>query len=391
MRAAWFTLMSVVRADSMSGGDRIGIEIVRRWARQGARAHLLTTPSGRALCEANGFEAERHEVPECAPARLGVVAAYLLRVACSFFRTPRAAPDDWIYSSSDFLPDVSPAWLMKRREPGARWAAGLYLLAPNPWRGEAPLRPRPLLYWLGQQLSLWMIGARADALFVLNEEDRQTLAARRGRLPPITVVGAAVDHDLIRQARQTPPLDQAYDACFVGRLHGQKGLGDLLDAWVAIAAEISSARLAVVGWGEPQWERWLDEELRRRGLGPHVHRLGFLDGVEKYRVMLGSKILIFPSNRESWGLVVAEALACGLPVIAYDLPVLRLVFGDHILAVPTKDSSAMAREALSLLRDDARRTQMAERGAAFANTLTWDAVAARATVAIASDPEEFAG
>lgn len=385
MRAAWFTLMSVVRADSMSGGDRIGIEIVRRWARQRARVHLLTTPSGRALCEANGFDAERHTVPEFAPARLGVVAAYLLRVAYSIFRTPRVAPGDWIYSSSDFLPDVLPAWLMKRLEPNARWAAGLYLIAPNPWRGEAPFLPRPLLYWLGQQISLRLIGARADCLFVLNDQDRQALSARPDHLPPITVVGAAVDHELIARARQAPPpTNLPYDACFVGRLHAQKGLDDLLAVWQQVSASMPSAHLALIGWGEPHWERWLDAELDRLGLRATVHRLGFLDGVDKYRVMLRSKVLLFPSGRESWGLVVAEALACGLPVVAYELPVLRLVFGDHILTVPPQDRAAMAHQALGLLQDEARRTQIAGRGAAFASSLTWDAVAARAAAAISA-------
>jgi glycosyltransferase involved in cell wall biosynthesis len=64
-----------------------------------------------------------------------------------------------------------------------------------------------------------------------------------------------------------------------------------------------------------------------------------------------SKVFIFPSVFEGWGIAVAEALACGLPVVAYDIPALKENFGDcrSVFLVPVKNLEEMVMRILNIL------------------------------------------
>ena len=68
------------------------------------------------------------------------------------------------------------------------------------------------------------------------------------------------------------------------------------------------------------------KRVKDKGLFENIKFMGFLNGIDKFTVMKSSKICIFPSTYESFGMVVAEAMACGLPVVAYDLPVYREIY-----------------------------------------------------------------
>jgi len=83
----------------------------------------------------------------------------------------------------------------------------------------------------------------------------------------------------------------------------------------------------VIGWGDAHWRGLVDRLVRQHGVEANTKFLGFLDNEEKYRAVKASRVFLFPSSNESWGIVVAEALACGLPVVAFDIPATRK-FGE---------------------------------------------------------------
>lgn len=66
---------------------------------------------------------------------------------------------------------------------------------------------------------------------------------------------------------------------------------------------------------------------------------GRCSDVKLYSLLKSSKVFIFPSFFEGWGIVVAEALACGLPVVAYDIPAIRENFGSckNVFLMPIGD------------------------------------------------------
>jgi glycosyltransferase involved in cell wall biosynthesis len=123
--------------------------------------------------------------------------------------------------------------------------------------------------------------------------------------------------------------------------------------------------------GPPGWGEALDlaglpaEAVRTRGYLPE-DRLA--------RVVAGAAALVFPSWYEGFGLPALEALACGAPVVASDLPALREVLGDQAELVPPGDAAALADALARVLQDpggEPARTARRARAAAF----TWAACA----------------
>ena len=115
-------------------------------------------------------------------------------------------------------------------------------------------------------------------------------------------------------------------ALFVGRVDEGKGIADLLNAWEAVVVHCPQAYLHIVGEGTLRKDMTL--EASRRGLGPHLRFGGFLDDSEVAKLRTQSRFFITLSRTEGFGMALAEALAVGLPVVAWDTPPLREIFGD---------------------------------------------------------------
>jgi glycosyltransferase involved in cell wall biosynthesis len=117
------------------------------------------------------------------------------------------------------------------------------------------------------------------------------------------------------------------------------------------------------GWGEA---------LDTAGLPPDkVRTLGYLPDPDLVRLVAGAAALVLPSLYEGFGLPALEALACGTPVVASDLPALREVLGDQAELVPPDDPAALAAALARVLDDpggEAARTARRTRAAGF----TWE-------------------
>ncbi|MDQ1636617.1 MAG: hypothetical protein QOJ32_3426 [Frankiaceae bacterium] len=120
----------------------------------------------------------------------------------------------------------------------------------------------------------------------------------------------------------------------VGNLEPRKNLPDLVEAHRRLTgADPSTPPLVLVGpagWGEP------------RRAGPEVVFTGYQRGETLRQLVAGAAVLAFPSRREGFGLPPLEALACGVPVVASDLPVTREVLGDAATFVGVGDVDALA-------------------------------------------------
>jgi glycosyltransferase involved in cell wall biosynthesis len=120
--------------------------------------------------------------------------------------------------------------------------------------------------------------------------------------------------------------------------------------------------------GPPGW----GEALDTAGLPPEAVRTpGYLPQADLARVVAGAAALVAPSWYEGFGLPALEALACGTPVVASDLPALREVLGDQADLVPPGDPAALADALARTLEDpgdERRRAARRTRAAGF----TWE-------------------
>jgi glycosyltransferase involved in cell wall biosynthesis len=164
----------------------------------------------------------------------------------------------------------------------------------------------------------------------------------------------------------------------VGTLEPRKNLPLLLRAFDRLCAgpDAPVADLVVVG-GKGWRDAELRSELARRLPGGRVRVLGYVSQPDLVALYSGAIAMAYPSHFEGFGLPVVEAMACGAPVVATDVPALREASGGAALLVPPGDESALA-DALRLLAvDPVARAQARERGLRRAAQLSWEMSARR--------------
>jgi glycosyltransferase involved in cell wall biosynthesis len=177
---------------------------------------------------------------------------------------------------------------------------------------------------------------------------------------------------------KVPEEEKEYDAIFLGRVEKHKGAKDLLDAWEMVLKENPEARLVIVGAGD-----FLEEakhQVYKANINSRIKFTGFISGEERFSYLKRSKVLLYPSRiMEGWGLSIAEALACGLPVVCSDNPVFKAIFGDcasvHFTAVG--DVESLAQVLLNLLQDETQLEKYGETSKAYARQFDWDSIARR--------------
>lgn len=102
---------------------------------------------------------------------------------------------------------------------------------------------------------------------------------------------------------------------FLSRVHVKKGIEILFDAWRRIHSEFADWQLFVVGNGEDEYIQSLENRLERLGLKDSIRILPPVFGNDKTRIYQESALFCLPSFSENFGLVIAEAMSCGTPVI----------------------------------------------------------------------------
>jgi glycosyltransferase involved in cell wall biosynthesis/predicted metal-dependent phosphoesterase TrpH len=204
----------------------------------------------------------------------------------------------------------------------------------------------------------------------------EALAARG--LPDVGVWGRGVDTDLFTPARRDEELrDRLLDGgdlliLSVGRLSQEKRIGILLDAFARMSRARPGARLVVVGDGPAR------RELERTAPAGAIF-VGEARGRELAAYYASADVFCFPSTTDTFGQVLLEAGASGLPVVAAAAGgALELVaHGRTGMLVPPEESGPLAAALLELAESPARRAQMGAAGLAAARARTWDAAIAQ--------------
>ncbi|MBQ12623.1 MAG: glycosyl transferase [Planctomyces sp.] len=166
----------------------------------------------------------------------------------------------------------------------------------------------------------------------------------------------------------------------IGRLHPQKGFDRLLPIFARLVALHPEWRLVLLGEGAERPR--LEQQVRELGLGDHVALPGWVANVAA--ALSRSELFVLPSRYEGFGNVVAEALACGVPVVTLDCPsgpgeIVR--DGVDGLVVPADDMTGLEQALGRVMSDTALRGRLAENASdvleRFSETrflAQWDAV-----------------
>jgi len=224
---------------------------------------------------------------------------------------------------------------------------------------------------------------RADALVAISRFTRDGFARLCPDVTPrIVDIPNGVHLDTFARRSTTPPpgfdkLRPGEYAIFLGRLKYRKAADVLLQA-IARAALVTYPKLAIVGDGE-EWA-FLHVLRDQLGLNDNVHFFGSLSGDEKLHLLQNARFGVVPSRQwESFGLVVLEGYASGLPMIASDLPGLAdLVHPEKTgLLVRPESPDELAAALRRLFVDDTLVRRMGQAAKNVVQQYDWRIVAQR--------------
>ena len=173
---------------------------------------------------------------------------------------------------------------------------------------------------------------------------------------------------------QSTAVDPRRTALFLSRIHPVKGLLELVDAWGQVRP--AGWRMVITGPDEGGHRAVVDARVLAQGLAADFAFIGAVDGAKKTALYRSADLFILPSFSENFGVVVAEALTHGLPVLTtqgtpwQDLPAHGC--GWWVPADARSLADAL-RQATSLT--DAERQAMGEQGQDYVRRYDWQAIA----------------
>jgi glycosyltransferase involved in cell wall biosynthesis len=172
------------------------------------------------------------------------------------------------------------------------------------------------------------------------------------------------------------PSQNCADAISIGYLLFNKGSYDLAKIWSKVVAKRNNAKLVIIGGGPDKEVELFRRSIEKLNLGANIEYLGFVKNIrDVYARTKSSKILILTGHENGWSIPVAEAFACGVPVVAYNLKMFGTAFSQGFITVPLHDTDRFAQEIVNLVNNEESRRLLAQEAYAEGRILGWDKVA----------------
>lgn len=233
----------------------------------------------------------------------------------------------------------------------------------------------PYFNWLTLAQTKWTIRT-ADAMIAVSNALRQRMLQlerpRRTRVIP-SGIDLNVFHPVPRDTAREQlgiPLDKSV-VLFVGSLLPVKGVQYLMGALARVLQHVPNSSLVLIGEGPLRND--LQASAARLGISASITFAGRQERALIPRWMAAADLLVLPSENEGMPLVVLEAMASGLPVVASDIGGIGEALGEPAagLLTPVGDELALSAAMIQLLTDSHYRRQLGERGRARAQSFSW--------------------
>ena len=192
----------------------------------------------------------------------------------------------------------------------------------DPWFREAyPLKHlKKYLYWCCSEYRV----LRDAKSVIFTSETEQLLAGKS--FQPYKIHGVVTNYGTgdvpDDRVRLTEKFYQSHPALlnkriilYLGRIHPKKGCDILIEAFAKIAEQDNRLHLVIAGPDQTGLTNSLQDRATKIGIKDRISWLGMLQGDEKWATYFASEVFCLPSHQENFGIVVAEAMACGIPVL----------------------------------------------------------------------------
>ena len=200
-----------------------------------------------------------------------------------------------------------------------------YIITPRgmlePWSLSQNKWKKKLALMLYQMKDL----QKAACIFTTAEMEAQHVR-ELGVKVPISVIPNGIDTD--GYACRTSKDGVKKQILFLSRVHVKKGIERLIDAFDRLHKEFPDWTVAIVGNGEPEYINRLRLKVYGLGVGESIQILDPVFGDAKLKLYQESSLFCLPSYSENFGMVIAEAMSCGIPAITTNGTPWQLLNGD---------------------------------------------------------------
>lgn len=359
----------------ISGGETRFLEIAKIWQKQGHEIHLLAPAGAKTLLKEWGLNKVKLHIATCLKSKGRWVFVFLfLRYLFSLPKSLRNLHPDIIRSTSEQIYDVWPALKIKRRNPKARWSAVVHWLPPWPvWKRSSSQFWNSLFFFVAERLGLTVASRWANILLPVSFATARQLEGIGIKKDRYRTVECGVNYGAIQKICRRVK-SKRYEGVFLKRLQLSKGVLDLIYIWQKVVIQLPQAKLLVIGSG-------IDEQkakavVKRLCLEKNIIFVGAIHNLkEKFTYLSQSKIFLLPTHEENWAISVGEAMAAGLPVIAYDLKELREVWQDAFWPVPKGNLVYFSRAICTLLKNPQKSKALAQKGKEYVKRYDWQKIA----------------
>jgi phosphatidylinositol alpha-mannosyltransferase len=239
---------------------------------------------------------------------------------------------------------------------------------------------KPGYNW-GRPISSWMIKRRLHKLHGRIAVSNMAMAYALRYIPgDYTIIPNGIDVE--RFSPDVAPIEEFCDGkqniLFLGRLERRKGAIYLIKAYHEVKKQIPNSRLIIAGPGtrlRKPYEKW----IRNQGLEDVVFT-GYVSEEDKPRYFKTADVYCSPAtSRESFGIVLLEAMAVGKPVVASNIDGYSSVIthGQDGLLVPPRDTGSLTQTLISILSDKKLQQKLSRKARLTAENYSWERIAQR--------------
>lgn len=275
-----------------------------------------------------------------------------------------------IYSTSDLFWETIPAFFYRKKV--KLWIQVIHHLYPKWYQ-----RPgNPLINFFGfylQQISLFLIKKRADLIIVINPSVKKQLI-EIFNIPEKKIFLSSNAINYINHSKQRT---NHYDAVFLGRLDASKGLNDFVPIWQKVCKEFPKAKLALIGGTSSKNFNQINRDIIKNKLTKNIKVFGYVDDKTKIKILSFSKIFIFPSHEEGWGIAIAEAMSYGLPVICWELENLKQVFKDNLIYIKPLNYQDFSNKIIDLINHPNKIKTISSNNIKYVKHFSWQKIASK--------------
>ena len=259
---------------------------------------------------------------------------------------------DIIYSTGDFFCNVIPAIFIKKLFPKTKLVVVIHHINDKPFQRKTTSFLAGCFSYYSQQINIRLIKKHFDLVFVVNSQVKQYLANLKLK-QPIIVSNNGLDIKKIENISKlfihTKPQNHI---CYFGRVTTSKGSLDLPIILSKIKLSIPSIHLDIIGAVSPDIQNKLINKFTEYQCQNNYTLYGFVQNQsDVYQIISNSKVIIFPSYEEGWGISLFESVMSQRPVVAYNLPIFKEIFDDKLITAPVGNTSSLAKKTIGLIKN----------------------------------------